>query len=75
MPLFLIFLHSSKHVDQIVQPNKNKNKLKKQLINQNILKADLQRERRASDKKIRFNLLSSELVCVILFFSFFRRKK
>jgi hypothetical protein len=62
-------------VDQIVQPNKNKNKLKKQLINQNILKADLQRERRASDKKIRFNLLSSELVCVILFFSFFRRKK
>jgi hypothetical protein len=44
----------------------------KQLINQEILKIDLQREgqskERSSDEKICFILFSSELLCVILFF-------
>jgi hypothetical protein len=43
----------------------------KQLINQEILKIDLQRDgqskERSSDEKIWFILFSSELLCVILF--------
>jgi hypothetical protein len=46
----------------------------KQLINQEILKINLQREgqskERSGDEKIWFILFSSELLCVIFFFFF-----
>ncbi len=66
-------MSEARGVDQIVYP-KTKKQTEKQLINQNILKIDLQREgqskERSSDEKIWFILFSSELVCVILFFFF-----